>query len=235
MNMNIDFEVFKWVAGGVITATFALCGWIVKKIINHMKVQEQFHTETSKFRDDMSHKTEIIAGRTSKIMYGMDQLQMTMEAHFELNPLALFICDNEGMCTSVNDALMTIFRAKANEMLRMGWISFLHPDDRNRVSALWMQYVKQGNSNIRDHYRIIDKEKYETNGAIDTIATVNYKTIFKFDEDGKLRIAIGTVWEVDKAETSQKVIECIAEMLADMKGTPTWMKLQQEIKDKNKK
>lgn len=232
MNVEVTFDFIKWVVSGIILVSSAIGTVMVRKILTHIKNQAAHRESTVIFSTEITSKTATISDKIDTVTVALDSLQILMEAHFEVNSLALFICNNQGQCTAVNDALLTLFKAKPSEMLGLGWLNFIHPNDKDRVASTWQQAVEFKNTSLRDHYRVIDKDLYENKGQIKELVSINYKTIFKYDSNNKLKIAVGSVWEVDKFETSEKMLECIAEFFAAAKGTPTWEKLQSEMKNK---
>ena len=232
MSIDITFDMVKWVLSGVFLACSTVFVWVAKKAFAHIKNQELQNTKSDLFRADITDRIKKVISKQDEVSEQIKQVQAFMEAQFEVNPVALFICDADGRCVNVNDSLLSIFRAQSSDMLGLGWLSFLHPSDRGRVESLWLQAVTSGNNNIRDHYRVISREQYEQFGKVEVVATVSYKTIFKYDSDKRLQVAVGTVWEIDKQETNDRILTCIAETLESMKGTPLWMEMQQQIKNK---
>ena len=234
MNIDITFDIIKWVVSGVVIAGTTVFTYVSRLAVKHMNEQKANSTKADMFRADIAGRIEKVIEKTDSISTQVQSLQVFMEAQFEVNPVALFICDNTGKCINANDSLLTIFRSQASEMLGLGWINFLHPNDRQRVHDMWHKAISDRNSDIRDHYRIIDRDEYDTNGRALIVATVSYKTIFKYDTDRNLKVAVGTVWEIDKQETNDRILKCIADTLDEMKGTPLWAEMQQQIKNKGK-
>jgi len=234
MNIDVTFDHVKWIVSGFLVAGTTVFTWVSRLAVRHIKEQKENNRLTSLFREDMAGRVEVIISKSTEVSSQVQQLQVFMEAQFEVNPVALFICDSTGKCINANDSLLTIFHSQASEMLGFGWLNFIHPEDRGRVHDLWMRAINNQNSDVRDHYRIIDRDEYDTNGRTITLASVSYKTIFKYDSDKNLKVAVGTVWEIDKQETNDRILKCIAETLDQMKGTPLWNTMQQQIKNKNK-
>jgi len=234
MNIEVTFDIVKWVVSGVILAGTTVFTWVSRKALAHIKGQKENSVKADLFRNDIADRVEKIIEKTDGISMQMQSIQVFMEAQFEVNPVALFICDSSGKCINANDSLLGIFRAQVSEMIGFGWQNFIHPSDRGRIHDSYIKAIAANNSDIRDHYRIIDRDEYDTNGRAIVVATVSYKTIFKYDTDRNLKVAVGTVWEIDKQETNDRILKCIAETLEEMKGTPLWMEMQQQIKNKGK-
>ena len=238
--MNIDISTAAKVLGAVGGGLLSLLTIIYKVIKWHVDKQDERHKESEKFRESMTeaHKgiKEILliqVDKLSSVNDQMHQIQLFMDAQFEINPIALFICNSEGKCTHVNEALLSLFNSSAIEMLGYGWMSYIHPEDVPRVKENWTGAIKDKNKSVRDHYRVIDRDLYHSSGKLVVMASCNYKTIFKYSIDDTLKVAVGSVWEISAHESNDRLLQCLADTLADIKGTPTWEKIQEEIKNKN--
>lgn len=234
--MNIDITTAAKVIGSVgafLVSIFTITYKLVKK---HIDKQEERYKIGEKYRDSMTeaHKEikDILLVQVDKLSSVNDQIhqiQMFMDAQFEINPIALFICNHEGKCTHANEALVSLFNSTQTDMLGFGWLSYIHPDDADRVKENWMNALKDKNTTIRDHYRIINRDLFHRKGRIEVIVTCNYKTIFKYSNDDNLKVAVGSVWEITAFESNDIVLKCIADTIADMEGEVTWDNLKQKI------
>ena len=68
----------------------------------------------------------------------------TLRAISEASPLGLFFADGSGACVQSNATFAQIAGLSESELLGNGWLSTLHPDDRDRVAAAWAAAVKAG-------------------------------------------------------------------------------------------
>jgi PAS domain S-box-containing protein len=67
-------------------------------------------------------------------------------------PVGIFLRDAQGRCTYVNDRWCKITQLSSQQAIGEGWVSALHPDDRDRVSSEWAmtaQMVKEFNLEFR--------------------------------------------------------------------------------------
>jgi PAS domain S-box-containing protein len=212
---EIAGEGIKWV-GGV----------AVPFVIRHFYTS---YKSTKDFREESLTTLKGLVTDVKAIKKDVQILQMMQESTFDMSGTALFICDSKGLCVEVNDALLSIFNTTADQMYGYGWLSFIHPDDVDRVKKTWEMAVNSYTIKITDHYRVVDKDTYKV------INECHYKAIFRYDADNKLNRAIGSVWVVGEKETADEKLTCIFNFIQDLKDTPTMRKLNQEIKEKSKK
>jgi PAS domain-containing protein len=237
--MNIDITTAAKVIGSVGAFLVSIFTITYKLVKRHIDKQEERYLIGEKYRESMTdaHKEikDILLIQVDKLTSvdaQMHQIQMFMDAQFEINPIALFICDSDGKCTHANEALVALFNSTQEEMKGFGWLSYIHPEDVPRVKENWTTTIKDKTRSVRDHYRIIDKDLYHRKNQLETLYSCNYKAIFKYATDESLKVAVGSVWEITAFESNDSVLKCIADTLADMKGTPTWEKIQEEIRNK---
>lgn len=211
---EIASEGIKWVGG--VALPFA---------IRHFYTS---YKSTKDYREESLTTLKSLMSDVKSIKKDVQVLQMMQESTFDMSTTALFICDEKGMCIEVNDALLTIFKTSADQMYGYGWLTFIHKADIDRVKLTWEMAVTSSISKITDHYRVIDKN---TNKVVNEC---HYKAIFRYDAEKKLSRAIGSVWVVGEKETTDEKLTCIFNFIQELKGTPTMIKLNQEIKEKSK-
>jgi PAS domain S-box-containing protein len=211
---EIASEGIKWVGGVAIPF-----------VIRHFY---KSYKSTQEFRNESLSTLKGLVFDVKSIKKDVQILQMMQESTFDMSTTALFICDEKGMCIEVNDALLTIFKTSADHMYGYGWLTFIHEKDIDRVKATWEMAVTSNIAKVTDHYRIVDKN---TNKVVNEC---HYKAIFRYDTEKKLSRAIGSVWVVGEKETADEKLTCIFNFIQELKGTPTMIKLNQEIKEKSK-
>lgn len=72
--------------------------------------------------------------------------------------IPMYECDPSGACIWANSALCGLFGLESHEMIGLGWLNALHPDDIQAVSKKWSDSIK----NIvpyKNRYRIIKENK----------------------------------------------------------------------------
>jgi PAS domain S-box-containing protein len=71
--------------------------------------------------------------------------------------VAIYQTDAEGRCVYVNSALCDLFGLTEKEALGDGWLSRIHPEDRDRVSAA-RQYAVTSIPVFHIEYRILHQD-----------------------------------------------------------------------------
>lgn len=243
-----NLEVLKWVSGvgGTIMsiAIIPLISFLYKQSKERREKRESRSNEISSFMKMVADSHEEIkllninqSHQLEDIKHKVTQTAMLLTATIETSPHAYFICDNEGLCIAANDALLKLFNAQLSEMIGFGWLSFIHPDHVSRVRQNWSNGVKDKLERIQDHYPIIDKQKFEIKGDVVIILHAAYKALFQY-KNSVLEKAVGTVWSIDEdktrddADKRNKAFDCIIREFENIKGTPTWSQIREEIKNK---
>lgn len=75
----------------------------------------------------------------------------TLRAMSEASPLGMFFADAAGVCLQSNADFARIAGLSESELLGNGWLSTLHPDDRDRVATAWATAVKTGTRFVSLH------------------------------------------------------------------------------------
>ena len=75
----------------------------------------------------------------------------TLRAMSEASPLGMFFADGSGACLQSNADFARLAGISESELLGNGWLSTLHPDDRDRVAAAWAIAVKTGTPFVSMH------------------------------------------------------------------------------------
>lgn len=171
-------------------------------------------------QEDMSRKVECI----SEMKDDLDKIATKLDARTEIDKDSLYECNDKGHITSANSAMCSLFNTTQEQMLGMGWIKFIHPDDREMVLKNWINAVQNNQHELVDSYRIF-------NSLSPTF--VRSKTIFRYNNDGKIKSIFGTIWR-KKDFTIDADLECILQMAKEFKESELWEQLQNEIKSRSK-
>ncbi|MEO8003984.1 MAG: PAS domain-containing protein [Betaproteobacteria bacterium] len=75
----------------------------------------------------------------------------TLRAMSEASPLGMFFADGSGACLQSNADFARVAGLSESELLGNGWLSTLHPEDRDRVAAAWAIAVKTGTPFVSMH------------------------------------------------------------------------------------
>ena len=91
----------------------------------------------------------------------VDGALLAAEARFramcDASPLGIFIAGEKGQCLYINPAGEAIMGLTYSESLGHGWMSALHPDDRERVAARWGSAVETRSAYKTPVHRFVHK------------------------------------------------------------------------------
>ncbi|HEY5448946.1 MAG TPA: sigma 54-interacting transcriptional regulator [Polyangia bacterium] len=91
----------------------------------------------------------------------VDGALLAAEARFramcDASPLGIFIAGEKGQCLYINPAGEAIMGLTYSESLGHGWMSALHPDDRERVAARWGSAVETRSAYKTPIHRFVHK------------------------------------------------------------------------------
>lgn len=130
----------------------------------------------------------------------------------KLSPAGIYMTDNDGKCTFVNEAWCRMAGMEPEEAYGDGWINAIHPDDRTRVFKLWELYVNSGKE-WNWSYRFVDKQ-----GTIRWIYGLSRPVL---SEQGKIVGFLGTNTDITDrklAEENLKQSEEKYRLLSEQSG-----------------
>lgn len=94
-----------------------------------------------------------------RIENSLSNLSLWMEASQHLSQRPLFKADENGKFIWVNTAMARLVGGGLEDLRDLGWISFLHPEDVNKVIKEWAESVR-------------DKRKFEMEFKIQNVYTL---------------------------------------------------------------
>ncbi len=115
------------------------------------------------------------------------QIQERFDILTQVVPIGIFRTDTQGNCLYVNDRWCQITGLTPEDARDAGWVQGLHPDDRDRVVAEWMQAVAS-DSPFQAEYR------FQT--ADDRITWVLGQAVAQKDETGTILGYIGSITDI---------------------------------------
>jgi len=86
----------------------------------------------------------------------LDMVQRRTDIITDSLPDGIYECDAEGRCTFASLALCKAFGLQSSEMMGIGWLSAIHPEDRQPTHEVWMESVKTGTP-YRASYRVVNQ------------------------------------------------------------------------------
>lgn len=110
---------------------------------------------------------------------------------FSVQKLPYWESDATGACIHASEPLAAIMGLTVPEVLGNGWVTALHPDDRQRVFDEWEDAVEQKRAFI-ERYRFIHKDK--------SIAHVQGQALPVLDNLGRVTGFVGTLTPIDESE-----------------------------------
>ncbi|MGE5655334.1 MAG: response regulator [Actinomycetota bacterium] len=96
---------------------------------------------------DLFQKTEEIKRQAAQLKTVNAELSKSEEKFRSLSacsPLGIYMTDSEGYCTYMNQRCQALCSFTLEENLTRGWRRCLHPEDRDRVLADWLQWSQRG-------------------------------------------------------------------------------------------
>lgn len=103
-------------------------------------------------------KVEQAQKRMASMQATLTDLHLEIKARADLNiDAAEFTCAEDGSVTNVNLTFARWLGVDKSELLRWGWINYVHPDDRERVRSEWATCIKEHRTlNIK--YRLVEAD-----------------------------------------------------------------------------
>ncbi|HED34363.1 MAG TPA: PAS domain S-box protein, partial [Gammaproteobacteria bacterium] len=111
-------------------------------------------------------------------------------------PVGIFKTDKQGACVYVNEKWCEIAGMSAEEAKDDGWISGLHPDDRQRILAEWRQSISEGVPfKLEYRFKHDDRECWVVGQAVS-----------EKDQNGEVVGCIGTVTDITNRIKAEKAL-----------------------------
>ena len=113
-------------------------------------------------------------------------------------PVGIFRTDKNGLTTYVNPKWCELSGLTAEKAMGKGWLSHVHPDDREKVSSVW-ENANREKSTSSDEFRfVLDNGK---------IIWVKGQAIPEYDEHGNISGYIGTMSDITEIVEASETIE----------------------------
>ncbi|WP_246564359.1 PAS domain S-box protein [Leptothoe spongobia] len=113
----------------------------------------------------------------------------------EAAPVGIFQTDADGNCCYVNEQWCQIAGLSAEEAMGMGWVTGLHPDDRQRVAAEWYR-AAQTNDLFRSEYRFQSLSSGQ-------VTWVLGQSVSETDLNGQVNGYIGTIVNITERKQAE--------------------------------
>ncbi|MEG4532857.1 response regulator [Microcoleus sp. D2_18a_D3] len=121
------------------------------------------------------------------------------------SPLGIYLADVEGRCTYINPRCQAICGLTLEESLAEVWQREVHPEDRERVVADWLAWIKESQE-YSNEFRLAGSE---------TVRWIHVQSSPMFSDLGKLIGHVGTVRDVtDRKQAEEERGRLIREQVA---------------------
>ncbi|PSB40740.1 hybrid sensor histidine kinase/response regulator, partial [filamentous cyanobacterium Phorm 6] len=121
------------------------------------------------------------------------------------SPLGIYLADVEGRCTYMNPRCEEISGLILDENLMSVWQRSVHPENRDRVVADWLGWIKEGHE-YSSEFRLVDNED---------VRWIHVQSSPMFSDLGKLIGHVGTVRDItDRKQAEEERGRLIREQVA---------------------
>ena len=121
------------------------------------------------------------------------------------SPLGIYVADVEGRCTYINPRCQAICGLTLEESLAEVWQREVHPEDRDRVVADWLAWIKESQE-YSNEFRLAGSE---------TVRWIHVQSSPMFSDLGKLIGHVGTVRDItDRKQAEEERGRLIREQVA---------------------
>ena len=117
--------------------------------------------------------------------------RMTSEA-----PSGIFQTEIDGSCSYVNEKWMQYAGLTYEESMGYGWAEAIHPDDRERISVEWQDYIASGRLELETEFRFLHKNQ--------KVVSVSVKTVGIFDADYNLNGYTGMAIDITERKKAEE-------------------------------
>lgn len=144
-----------------------------------------FLKQTIKFIEDQK-KQEVKTKENENYIKGLEEKFMYVskksDGIIHLLPYPMFVCDKHGLCILANEALCNLFGGSERQLRGHGWLSFVHPDDKDKAQKVWDEAI-DSYSDIKTNYRIIHGDTQEE-------ITCTYHAIISRNDEQEVLVSV---------------------------------------------
>ena len=141
-----------------------------------------------------------------KVELALRESEARARAIADGSSVGIFMLTPVSQTVYTNPAIHKIIGCSAEETLGLRWADFIHPDDRARIHALWLECVQDG---------IVHDTKFRFVRKDGDIRYVHVRTM-PVEEGGRLLCYVGNVEDVTDRQHAEKALRKSEEKLAKM-------------------
>ncbi|NJM12812.1 MAG: EAL domain-containing protein [Synechococcaceae cyanobacterium SM1_2_3] len=111
---------------------------------------DRFHHQLAMHRDlQLQLEMEIQSQR--RIAESLRDSEQRFRTLTQQLPVGVFMTDAQGKCEFVNDQWRQLAGATTKQVMGLGWLSALHPEDRDAITQAWRRAIEQGGEFAANH------------------------------------------------------------------------------------
>lgn len=122
----------------------------------------------------------------------------------QASPVGIFRTDLQGNCLYGNDRSFEMIGLSESESMGLGWMSTLHPQDRDRTMTAWLNFIQQGVP-FNCEYRFLRPDG--------TVLWVVGQAGVEKDAEGKPVGYVGTITNITERKQAQAALQVSEERL----------------------
>jgi PAS domain S-box-containing protein len=149
---------------------------------------------------------EELESERRRLAIGEERFRSIVETHADI----VWVADWNGQMRQPVPTWCALTGQTPEEMLGLGWIDVIHPDDLARTSQLWADAVRQ-----RRRFEAEFRVRKATGGW----ARVASRGIPLFRADGRIREWVGTTIDVTTREREEEALRILSGGAAELSGT----------------
>ena len=114
---------------------------LIRKIEDKMLQTEKAEKELKRYSEDLEKEIE----ERKKNEASLQKSQHLFQTLALVSPVGIFRTKTDGSTTYVNPKWSELSGVSSEEAMGYGWLSAVHPDDREKLSGAWLNNIKSKN------------------------------------------------------------------------------------------
>ena len=154
-NPDGSVRLIFWLGSGLLS--LGLSGGLLALFLNLRRRRRQQQEEHDRFHHqlamqrDLQFQLEIEIQSQRRIAESMRDSEHRFRTLAQQLPVGVFMTDTQGKCEYVNDQWRQLAGLTVKQVMGLGWLSALHPEDRDAVTQAWRQAIEQGGEFVANH------------------------------------------------------------------------------------
>ncbi|NEO30729.1 MAG: PAS domain S-box protein [Symploca sp. SIO3C6] len=178
--------------------------WLIRDITERKQAETALRRAKSELEIRVAQRTAQLSRANERLQYQLfkqEQIQTALRESqkryvtlAEVSPVGIFRTDPQGNCSYVNERWCEIAGLTLEESLTTGWISAIHPDDRERVFNQWNLAV-QNSLPFRLEYRFQRPDH--------RVTWVFGQAVAQRDSQGEVTGFVGTITDITQLKRTE--------------------------------